>query len=58
MILFPMIRYMIFPDHVLEHDYVTYRLCMIPVLALNLLVEQRDGGTEGRSETTEKVPIA
>lgn len=37
MILMPVCRYILFPNHVIIHKWVTYRLLMIPILTFNLL---------------------
>ena len=46
MILLPLARYFILSNHVLVHGWTTYRLLLIPVLALNLWIT---GTRSGRS---------
>jgi len=38
MLLLPLVRYLIFANHVYVHYEVMHRLMMIPILALNVLL--------------------
>ena len=44
MILLPAARYFILSNHVLVHTWTTYRLLMIPVLAVNLMLTRKSTG--------------
>ena len=49
MLALPLVRYIILANHVTIHNFVTYRLLLIPVMALNILVTKlwsKNGDTD------------